>query len=348
MPHPASGETIESGKQPSSWTRRDFLKAVAAGGIVAGAGILLGRHGFIREDRAASFIASVPDYGKDLARVIRDGLHELGITSSDIRGKRILLKPNLVEPHRHLEHINTHPLVIRGAVEAFLSMGASDVFVAEGSGHRRDSLLVLEESGLNDVLYEDKIVFVDLNESPVTKITNLGKTSKLTDFYFPDEALKADIIVSMAKMKTHHWAGVTLSMKNLFGIMPGIVYGWPKNVLHWAGLQQCIFDITATLKPQLAIVDGIVGMEGDGPIMGTPIKSSALVIAKNLPAVDATCARIMGIEPEKISYLKHSSGRIGSIKESNIEQRGESIQAVRTKYQLLDYIPAQKEIRLAA
>jgi uncharacterized protein (DUF362 family) len=150
----------------------------------------------------------------------------------------------------------------------------------------------------------------------------------------------------MPKMKTHHWAGVTLCMKNLFGVMPGIIYGWPKNVLHWAGLQECIFDITTTLKPHLAIVDGIIGMEGDGPIMGTPIQSNVIVIGKNLPAVDATCARIMGIDPKKISYLKHSSGRIGAIKESNIDQRGENIQSVRRDYQLLDYIPAQKEIRL--
>jgi uncharacterized protein (DUF362 family) len=137
-------------------------------------------------------------------------------------------------------------------------------------------------------------------------------------------------------------------MKNLFGVMPGIVYGWPKNVLHWAGLQECIFDIAATLKPHLAIVDGIVGMEGDGPIMGTPIQSNVLVLGNNLPALDATCARIMGIEPEKIKYLKHSSGRIGSINESNIKQLGEKIRSVRINYQLLDHIPAQKEIRLAA
>jgi uncharacterized protein (DUF362 family) len=147
-------------------------------------------------------------------------------------------------------------------------------------------------------------------------------------------------------MKTHHWAGVTLSMKNLFGVMPGIVYGWPKNVLHWAGLQECIFDITATLRPQLAIVDGILGMEGDGPIMGNPIKTEAIVIGTNLTAVDSTCARIMGIDPEKIYYLKSASGKIGSIKEKNIEQRGETINSVRKNFKLLDYIPAQKGLRL--
>ena len=218
--------------------------------------------------------------------------------------------------------------------------------VAEGAGHRRDALLVLEESGLADVLYEDRIPFVDLNTSAVVRTKNAGKTSKLKELYFPNDLFDADIVVSMPKMKTHHWAGVTLSMKNLFGVMPGIVYGWPKNVLHWAGLQECIFDITATLKPHLAIVDGIVGMEGDGPIMGTPIQSNVIVIGNNLPAVDATCARIMGIDPEKIGYLKYSSGRIGAINGSNIEQRGENIQSVRRNYQLLDHIQAQKKIRL--
>jgi uncharacterized protein (DUF362 family) len=83
-----------------------------------------------------------------------------------------------------------------------------------------------------------------------------------------------------------------------------------------------IYDITATVKPHLAIVDGIVGMEGDGPIMGDPVTANVLVMGRNLPAVDATCARIMGINPEMILYLKHASRRLGAIKESNIEQRG--------------------------
>ncbi len=330
----------------SSLTRRSFLKVLGAGGAAISTGVLLARYNLTRERKTESFIASVSDYQVDLKQEILRGLHELRVDASNIKNKRVLLKPNLVEPHRHLEHINTHPLVIRGAVEAFLSLGASEVVVAEGSGHRRDSLLVLEESGLMDVLMEDRIPFFDLNESSVVKTKNKGKTSKLIDFYFPEEVLKSDIIVSMPKMKTHHWAGVTLSMKNLFGIMPGIVYGWPKNVLHWAGLQQCIYDINATLKSHLSIVDGIVGMEGDGPIMGDPVKSNVMVMGSNLPAVDATCARIMGIDPTKISYLKHASGRIGSIKEVNVDQRGETIQSVRRDFKLLEYIPSQKDLKI--
>ena len=257
-----------------------------------------------------------------------------------------MIKPNLVEPHRDFSHINTHPHVIRAAVEAFLHLGANTVIVAEGAGHRRDSLYVLEESGLADVLYEDNIPFVDLNTGAVAKVKNEGGASKLSDLFIPQEIARADIVVSVAKMKTHHWTGVTLSMKNLFGIMPGIIYGWPKNVLHWAGLNRCIFDITATVKPQLALVDGVVGMEGDGPIMGDPIETNVIVMGKNLPAVDATCTRIMGINPRNIPYLNRASGRLGAIKEYNIEQRGERIISTRKTFKLLDYIPAHREIKL--
>jgi uncharacterized protein (DUF362 family) len=135
-------------------------------------------------------------------------------------------------------------------------------------------------------------------------------------------------------------------MKNMFGVMPGIVYGWPKNVLHWASIPESILDINATVKPHVAIVDGIVGMQGDGPIMGAPVQSNVLVMGRNFPSVDATCARIMGINPNKISYLKHASGWLGAIRKTNIEQRGENIRSVRKNFQLHDYIPSHKGIRL--
>jgi uncharacterized protein (DUF362 family) len=80
--------------------------------------------------------------------------------------------------------------------------------------------------------------------------------------------------------------------------------------------------------------------------MGDPVTANVLVMGRNLPAVDATCARIMGINPEKIPYLKHASGRIGAINESNIEQRGENIASVKKQFQLLDYIPAQRGLKL--
>ena len=135
-------------------------------------------------------------------------------------------------------------------------------------------------------------------------------------------------------------------MKNLFGVMPGIYYGWPKNVLHQEGIIESILDITATLKPHFSIIDGITGMEGDGPIMGTPIQAGVLVMGKNLPAVDATCCRIMGIDPNQISYLNQANQWLGPIQDTLIEQRGENWHTVQTPFQLIPEIPAHQNIRL--
>lgn len=325
-------------------TRRQTVKLLAAAGVAAVAGGL----GCSRDTgpRPAVFVAKAAGYDADLGVLVRRGLAELGVTDREMAGKRVLLKPNLVEPHAGAGHINTHPLVVRAAAEAFLALGAASVVVAEGAGHRRDSYLVLEESGLADVLARERLPFVDLNTGPVHAAGNLGGFSKLGDLWLPDALSRADMVVSVAKMKTHHWAGATLSMKNLFGVMPGAVYGWPKNVLHFAGIGPSILDINATVRPAFAIVDGIVGMEGDGPIMGTPVSSGVLVMGRQPAAVDATCCRIMGIDPARVGYLKEAAGRLGTIREERIEQRGEPVAAVRRDFALLDFVPAHRNLRL--
>ena len=159
----------------------------------------------------------------------------------------------------------------------------------------------------------------------------------MSTLFLPETLRRADLIVSIPKMKTHHWAGVTLSMKNLFGVMPGVCYGWPKNVLHHAGIPGAILDITAAVKPHLAIVDGIIGMEGDGPIMGTPKTCGLLVMGTNLPAVDATCTQLMGINPFRVHYLAAASGRLGPISASHITQRGETIAPLVQPFQILNH-----------
>jgi len=337
--------TTGNSSKTSGMSRRGFLISTligVAGGLL---GVTLLK--YKNKMRSEVFIASIENYTDDITSVILSGMKELGVSPAEIKGKRVLLKPNLVEVIRGASHINTHPLVIRGAIEAFLTLGASRVIVGEGQGHVRDSYYVLEESGLADVLYEDRIPYVDLNNDALFTLPNKGQFSHLKELSFPQTLRQIDIIVSMAKMKTHHWAGVTLSMKNMFGVMPGIVYGWPKNVLHHAGIDRSILDINATIKPHFAIVDGITGMEGDGPIMGTPCHAGVIVMGRNMPAVDATGARIMGIDPHKITYLKVASNRLGPIKKKYIAQRGELISTVRKNFRLREDIPAQRGLRMA-
>ena len=140
----------------------------------------------------------------------------------------------------------------------------------------------------------------------------------------------------MPKLKTHHWVGFTASMKNLYGTLPGIAYGWPKNVLHYAGIPQTVFDINATLTKTLAIVDGIVCMEGDGPIMGSPKPLGLVLVGSNLAAMDATVARIMGLEPDRVSYLNLAADRLGPIVDRRIEQRGEAWRPFVSPFKILN------------
>lgn len=332
----------------STTSRRDFVKGTIIGTLVAASGFSAWNWWSQRPRlHAQTFIGQADNYDADLTTLILAGMRELGVTPQEIGGRRILLKPNLVETHYDLHQINTHPHVIRSAVEAFFHLGAKSVLVAEGPGHRRDSLLVLEESGLAEVLHEDAIPFVNLNEAEGYQVVNAGGQTKLSTLTFPTIFQDVDWIVSMPKLKTHHWVGVTLSMKNLFGVMPGIFYGWPKNVFHHAGINESILDITATLKPHFAIVDGIVGMEGDGPIMGSPKHVGVIVMGRNLPAVDATCARLMGIDPHKIVYLAAASNWLGPIHDTHVQQVGELIAAHRKNFHLVDTIPAHAGIRLS-
>lgn len=314
----------------SGMSRRFFLKGTLAGGLAVASGNLLG--GCNRSpSQIPTFIAKIDGYDREIASVILAGMGELGITGQEIKGKRILLKPNIVEPSKGNVHVTTHPLVVRGAIEAFLGLGAAEVMVAEGPGFCRDTHLVLEETGLGDILREDRISFIDLNYDTVYAVKNSGRLTRFSTLVFPATLRRADWIVSMPKLKTH-WVGASLSLKNMFGVMPGCYYGWPKNLLHQDGPEKMILDINETIRPHFAIVDGIIGMEGDGPLSGNPRHAGVIVMGRNLLAVDATCARIMGIQPRHVPYLAMASEKLGPIDEAGIVQRGETIISVRNPF----------------
>jgi uncharacterized protein (DUF362 family) len=312
-------------------TRREFLTATAA--AVALAGCRRAPYDprlFSRPSRSAVGLFAVDRYGDAIADVMYRGLREF---APSVAGLRVLLKPNMVEFERDTA-INTHPSVIAAAAEAFLRLGAAEVVIGEAPGHRRDVEYLLEVTGLFDYLKDRRLTFVDLNHDDVVWTRLQSQFTGLKQIALPAELRRADLVVSMPKLKTHHWAVVTAGMKNLFGVVPGAVYGWPKNVLHQHGIENSILDLTATVKPAFTIVDGIVGMEGDGPIMGTSRPVGALIMGTDVVAVDASCARIMGLDPARIRYLDEASAFLGNIAERRIDMRGEPLARFATTFAL--------------
>jgi uncharacterized protein (DUF362 family) len=231
----------------------------------------------------------------------------------------VLLKPNLVDYIPGAE-INTHPSLVVAAAECFRHLGALEVCVGEGPGHQRDTELVLMESGFADQLREHRIPFVDLNRHELNKTKLRATYTGLDHLWLPRSVLDVDFVVSMPKVKTHHWAGVTLSMKNMFGVVPGAKYGWPKNILHWRGIQQSIVDICATVPIHFVIADAIVAMEGNGPLAGTPRTLGRIILADDSVAADATCARLMGFVPERIPHIAETAKFLGNASIDLIDQ----------------------------
>jgi uncharacterized protein (DUF362 family) len=299
------------------------------------------RAAYRKEARSRVAVLGAESYTRPLAETIRRGIELFRL---EVRGRRVVLKPNLVEFDPD-GAINTHPAVVAGAIDAFRALGARDVVVAEGPGHRRDNEHLLTASGLLAALGEREVPYVDLNRDDVRRVALRSRFTDLGSLYLPETVLRADVLVSMPKLKTHHWAGVTLAMKNMFGVVPGAIYGWPKNVLHRAGIADSIVDINSTLPaPSFAIVDGIVGMEGNGPIQGEAKHAGMLIFGDDPVAVDATAARLMAIDPSKIDHLVQAGEFLGNLRVEAIEHIGERPEAFQRDFRVIESLRRLKQV----
>lgn len=315
-------------------TRREWITIAGAAGVSGWAGFKVPVEEVNRKPlhdsgaKSPVAIVKASSYSQELAARILEGVRQCGLNP---KGKRVVLKPNMVEFEKS-NAINTDVAVVAAAVEVFHQLGAADVRIAEGPGHRRDTYGLAEEAGYRGGLSKFDHLFTDLNRDDVSYVEKFADEGGI---YLPNTILNADLIVSLPKMKTHHWAGATLSMKNFFGLVPGSVYGWPKNMLHHVGIPKSIVELNRIVHGKtFAIVDGITGMEGNGPIQGTPKHAGVLVMGADLRAVDATCCRIMGIDPSKVEYLQMAEA-LGNASEPGIEQRGEKIATVHTDFALI-------------
>ncbi len=260
----------------------------------------------------------MPDYDRDMEKEIAASMEGDGLA---LKGKKVLLKPNFVEAHPE-RPINTNPSVIAGVAHACLRLGAAQVIVGEASGHRRDPWFSVLNPSLRSIL-DKKVRCVDLNHGDAVAAPNRGRLTGLPHFYLAKPVAEADVLISLPKMKVHHWVGVTLCLKNLFGLLPGIYYGWPKNVLHARGIERSILDLARTVKVHYSIIDGVVGMEGDGPIMGKPKPVGMLILSPFPLAADATAARMMGFDPRKILYLFQAGRFLPGLRQQDVVIRGE-------------------------
>jgi len=329
-------------------SRRAFLRLALLGGIAAGAGVIYKAtesvgfakwFGWMARGNAARFfvpttrvaLGACASYDADILAVLRAAWHSAAMP--DLRGARVALKPNLVD-FVEGKPCFTHPRVARAMIHLAREQGAREIVVTEGTTFRRDPQAILDATGYSEMLAREKIEFVDLNYDDLLSIPLKGGYTKLATLFIAKTIRDADVLISMPKLKTHHWTTISASVKNLFGIVPGIKYGWPKNTLHIQGIPAFLAELADSLPVRAcAVVDGIVGLQGDGPLFGSAASSGVIVVGNDLLAVDATCARLMGFDPRQIDYLDFAAwAGVGAIDENKIELIGEPLARLRRQY----------------
>ena len=225
----------------------------------------------------------------------------------DVQGKTVLLKPNILYPKAPELAVCTHPVVVGAVVKAFVERGAARVIAGE-SPAIASSLMSAKATGMYDQVIKNGGEWADFKE-PVPVPCPDGKIVKSLNF--AKQFLEADIVVSVAKLKSHQLMAYTGAMKNLFGLMIGL----EKAEQHYRFSKKTDFaafltDINLAAKPQYAVMDAIVGMEGPGgPGSGDPIQLGFLAASDNILALDWKCSSLVGYNPHTIVNLEDALGR---------------------------------------
>jgi len=268
---------------------------------------------------------------------------------SSLRGKKkIVVKPNLVSSGNQLcaTHVNT----VKATIDFLRRFTSSPIVVAEGSAS--DTKACYRDYGYQALAKDYGIELVDLNEDDSVKVKVYDRDFKEVTIHLAKTMVEADYIVSLAIPKTHDCLIVTLSLKN-------VVVGsaqHDKQLLHqgYPAMNLNMYKVVKRIPPSLAVIDGWVGMEGNGPVGGTPVEMGLALASTDFVAADTVAAYLMGFDPAEIGYLTYARGRLGVGGLSQIEVRGERLESLRRRFKPhRDYeeqkrwqIPAEKLAKL--
>ncbi|MBI2629641.1 DUF362 domain-containing protein [Candidatus Pacearchaeota archaeon] len=213
--------------------------------------------------------------------------------------KKILIKPNILGVFgKNQEAITTHPSIVRAIIKNF----SGKIFIGESSFANTEN--VLKKTGYSK--FKNMIIF---EKEKIEKI-NDEKAKILKEFYLPKIVRESDLIVNVPKLKTHMLTKITGGVKNLYGCIPGGM----KQVLHKKAIgdkkfSSMLVDIYQNINPGLNIVDGVVGMEGEGPSSGDRKECKIIIVSKNAIALDIVISSIIGYKPEEVFVVKEAVKR---------------------------------------
>ncbi|HEX9863099.1 MAG TPA: DUF362 domain-containing protein [Candidatus Bathyarchaeia archaeon] len=234
---------------------------------------------------------------------------------------KVLIKVNFITDKTWDTGATTDPVVVEAIIQKLKELPVK-VYVVESDATITSADRAFEKTGMKDMCERNDI-----------ECLNLRYVEDKVELAIPDgEALKSmsvprivteSAVISAAKLKTHVNTGVTLGMKNMFGLLPEKF----KGKYHLKGISKVVTDINTVLKPALTVIDGFVGMEGSGPIDGMPVKMNLIIAGTDTVATDATACRVMGIDPHEIKHIRRAYEKgLGNI--DDVQVIGEKLAAV--------------------
>lgn len=226
----------------------------------------------------------------------------------------------------------TVEIIVKQAAE----LGASKIVIAEGTitgnafsdyflqANKYDSIQGVELINLNALGKEDCYKL-----KPLKSLTG-------AELYIPKIFMDADVVINVAKLKTHHLSVVSLTLKNSFGVPPGKIYGTGyKNGLHILGINEAIVDLNRIRKPDFAVIEGIVGGEGYGPLYNTPVKSNIVFAGTDLAALDTVALTFMGFTIDQIPHVALAGTEgLGITDLEKIKIVGTNLNAIKMRFNL--------------
>lgn len=249
-------------------------------------------------------IERVKSYDEEcLAKIIRADMKKLKI---NIDAETAVIKPNIGGPAKPNSGIVTHPKFTGAIIDALRASGIEEITIAEGTSGGTDPDECFAVSGYKELAKRKNVRLLDLYKTQYKVIPWRYGTIKL-----PKTILDADLYVDVPKLKTHTQATVTLGLKNQKGLLP-VEY---KKEFHRLGLHEPIAELAKLISPNLTILDGIVGLEGDGPsFLGKKKRGNVLIMSQNVVEADATACRVIGIDPKQVEHIRYAADlKVGSL-----------------------------------
>ena len=260
---------------------------------------------------------------KEVESAVKRGIALLGGPSRfAVAGEKILFKPNWIVAAQPEKCATTHPSVFRAAAKAFMETGA--VLSYGDSPGRHSPELADKETGFKAVAEELGLALADFKNGVETRYTLDGSEKTYT---FSNAVLDADGVISLPKLKTQMFLKITGAVKNQLGYIPGMLksryHGLLPDPIDFARM---LVDVNLYKKPRLFIMDGVIGMDGNGPMNGDPINMNVILLSADPVALDATVCRIINLNPE-YSYTITEGAHAGLGTYRDIELVGDPVES---------------------